>query len=679
VQSFTGAFPQGFLAFQDKLIFNANGIYISDGTQAGTVQLLNGIALAGTVYQGKYFGIARNESLDRFLFSTDGTSSGSQNIMPLGTGGYMSGTIPILNNKMLIFSSDEVNGPEPRLTDGTVNGTTLLKDIAPGTVSSDPSIFQKIGDNKVVFLANDVAHGKELWQTDGTPAGTSLLKDANAGTESACVPAPSSFVTLPTSDNVFFFADKEELGPRDLWQSDGTDAGTKLYYNFSGYANLIGLMGDNDMIFFDDKRFLRSNGKPQETFVFKDLSAEIGSFYQLGFSGSVTLNGKFIFFFGTYSEFLNLGGELWITDGTYGASVLKDIRPGAGSAMQNLNGSKLGNNLLFAADDGVVGSELWITDGTTAGTKLLMDLRPGASGSGPNWFVTFGNAVYFGADDGVNGPAMWKTDGTASGTVMVKSFSSTGNPIPRTFAAAGDYVVFSAWDEANGWATWRSDGTTAGTSLVKDINPSKEKSLILGNYFFLKDHVYFSGDDGTHGYELWISDGTPGSTLLIDLDAGPVNSFPQYFTRINDVVYFSAAGKLWKTDGSPENTVAVSNIEPRSPFILKNEWIYFIGSSDDFGTELFKLRYEPFTAVEEFDELGISLYPNPVSNTLQIASAVSERVSVSLMDMRGTILSSFMIDANTTGMHDVSQYPTGLYLVSIKSTRGTVVRKILKK
>jgi ELWxxDGT repeat protein len=677
VQSFSYEYPQRFLAFEDKLLFDAQGIYVSDGTQAGTARLANGGIQAGTVYQGKYYGISGSPA--KFLISTDGTAAGTQTIMYLGTEGYMSGTVPILNNRMVIFSTDDVNGLEPRLTDGTPEGTILLKDIAPGIANSDPSLFQKIG-NKVFFLADNGANGRELWQTDGTAAGTSLLKDVNKGTESSALGNPVPLATLPGVDNVFFFASEQELGPKNLWQSDGTDAGTKPYYNFSGYANLIGTMADNDLIFFDDKKLIRSNGKPNGTSVFKDLSADIGSFYQLSFSNSTTLNGKFIFHFATSSQFLNLGGELWVTDGTsQGTSVLKDIQPGAATGVPGLNGSILGNSLIFGANDGATGQEPWTTDGTTAGTKLLIDLQPGPTGSGTFSFVTFNNAVYFGADDGVSGTGIWKTNGTPAGTQIVKAISPTGNPVPQSLAVAGDYLIFSAWDEVNGWATWRSDGTPEGTSLLKDINPSKDQKLNLGSYVFLNNRVYFSGDDGTHGNELWVSDGTANGTFSVDLNPGTSNSDPQYFTAINDLVYFSAAGKLWKTDGSPENITVASDIEPRGKFVFKNDWIYFIGASDDYGTELFKLSPETFTSIENSGEFAITLYPNPASTTLQIASTTTERVSVNLIDLRGTILSSFILDANTIGTHDVSQYKTGLYLVRINSKHGTTVKKFLKK
>ena len=68
------------------------------------------------------------------------------------------------------------------MSDGTANGTVLVKDIHPGHVSSIPtsnSIFKANGH--LFFRANDGIHGNELWKTDGTTLGTRLCKDIFTG------------------------------------------------------------------------------------------------------------------------------------------------------------------------------------------------------------------------------------------------------------------------------------------------------------------------------------------------------------------------------------------------------------------------------------------------------------------------------------------------------------------
>src|ERR1700732_5293640 len=59
----------------------------------------------------------------------------------------------------------------------------LLKDINQlASDSSAPSAVVALGGSEVLFAASDgAAHGRELWQSDGTAAGTRMVLDINPG------------------------------------------------------------------------------------------------------------------------------------------------------------------------------------------------------------------------------------------------------------------------------------------------------------------------------------------------------------------------------------------------------------------------------------------------------------------------------------------------------------------
>jgi ELWxxDGT repeat protein len=348
--------------------------------------------------------------------------------------------------------------------------------------------------------------------------------------------------------------------------------------------------------------------------------------------------------------------------------------------MFSFSGVTIGNKIIFAANDGSLGSEVWMTDGTAAETKLMLDIRPGTVGSNPAAFTAFKNEIYFTADDGIQGPALWKSDGTPSGTVTIKSFSPPGNPLLSNLTVVGDMIMFSAYD-VNGWALWRSDGTAAGTTLVKDIHPGKDNRFTIGYFSYVNELLYFMANDGTHGNELWISNGTPTGTYLVDLEPGLTDSNPKYFIAVtDDVVYFSAAGKLWKSDGTASHTTVAADVEPMGNLIYKDGWIYFIGFSRDYGMELFKVEHEDFiTAIVPENDIAISLSPNPATNTIQLASSLNEDVMVSILDLRGAVLSSFLLEANTTKTHSVSEFSNGIYIARFDISRGVTVKKFIKK
>ena len=87
-------------------------------------------------------------------------------------------------------------------TDGTVVGTTLIKDINP-TGESRP--FDLISNSEVTFFfADDGTNGREPWKTDGTEEGTVLIKDINP----TLTPKEIKMILMGTVDKKSFLSSK---------------------------------------------------------------------------------------------------------------------------------------------------------------------------------------------------------------------------------------------------------------------------------------------------------------------------------------------------------------------------------------------------------------------------------------------------------------------------------------
>ena len=129
---------------------------------------------------------------------------------------------------------------------------------------------------------------------------------------------------------------------------------------------------------------------------------------------------------------------------------------------------------------------------------------------------------------------------------------------PTNGVAMGGVFYFSATDGpngSNGRELWRSDGTAAGTTLLKDINPGPPDSS-PGFFTAAGTQVFFFADDGVHGNQLWKSDGTgTGTVLVASITPSPANSDIRKIVAAGNQVYFQIGTNLWVSDGTSGGTV----------------------------------------------------------------------------------------------------------------------------
>jgi ELWxxDGT repeat protein len=227
----------------------------------------------------------------------------------------------------------------------------------------------------VFFAAEDGEHGMELWRTDGTEQGTMLIKDFDVSPQDSF---PNNLITL---NGVLYFVAHghqrgQELWKRDLWKSDGTAAGTTMIdlpVPRSGTLYPDRLTVVSDHFFFAatppssdgrsrDCALWISDGTADGTHLVKDICP-----IQM-----TQVNGTLFF----TADDPQYGMELWRSDGTEaGTVVVKDIFAG-GLDSQPRELTVIDDTLFFVANDGIHGEELWKSDGTTAGTMLVKDIVP---------------------------------------------------------------------------------------------------------------------------------------------------------------------------------------------------------------------------------------------------------------------------------------------------------------
>lgn len=230
---FSGPYTPSFLLYNNKLYFmgtefttTGSELWVTDATPAGTMLVKN-------INPGAAGSNPMLFSLFTFVF----------------------------NNKFYFQATTAANGTELWVSDGTEGGTQLFKDINPGSGSSNPFIFQPFDfssstgfssttryNGKLFLMASNGTNGNELWITDGTPDGTTMVKDIRPGSQSALGP----FGYLYTTSGLYFVANNGTNGT-EIWTSNGTEPGTTQVaeVNPSGNADPRFIFIFNNQLFFN--------------------------------------------------------------------------------------------------------------------------------------------------------------------------------------------------------------------------------------------------------------------------------------------------------------------------------------------------------------------------------------------------------------------------------------------
>lgn len=489
--------------------------------------------------QGGILCAANTPATGHELFFSDGTPAGTGLVRDLAVGpdGSNPQGLTALGSQVFFGAKTLQFGHELWVSDASFVGTQLHTDLAPTIADqgSHPQAFTSIG-NRAVFAANDGITGKELWSTDGTTAGTMRLTDFNGSSGSIDSGPREIFrlngrAILSLDDGVHGF---------EPWITDGTTVGTQMLADLNP-----GFAGSNPWpmcVWNDELYFAAGPFGPRSLYATDGTTA--GTRLVKRFAGSLTWvyvdtpvahAGRLYFAARTAAE----GVELWSTDGTTaGTAIVVDIVPGPQSGLQGFEGASLGGHLYFSASDTGSDHELWRTDGTAAGTGLFRDLNP-SSGSWPGDFHTIGQRIVFSAY--VNGE--WEYNSTDGVTVAQLSFP----PLyihGWTLYSIGDQLIGMLRGANGSFNLWGTDGTAAGSGVIKQIHPDGTEFVNLRAWRVSSgSKLLFAAGNSTVGSEIFVTDGTTaGTDVFVDLVPGPHSSHVDEVVQMGDSLIFGASG-----------------------------------------------------------------------------------------------------------------------------------------
>lgn len=202
--------------------------YVSDGTETGTHPIVeDGDPFIDARYvQPVTGGVVIWDQFDNRFYFSDGTDAGTVDIGGANAPVTHGSTHALGRAFFSLQTSAE--GVEYWVSDGTMAGTSLLRDIAPMAEWAYPNPVGEL-PTLFVFSATDVTHGTEPWVTDGTPAGTRLLMDIAVDGDSS-----SPYALGKRFGRLVFSAYHPDYG-FEPWVTDGTN--TSLLLDIFSGAN----------------------------------------------------------------------------------------------------------------------------------------------------------------------------------------------------------------------------------------------------------------------------------------------------------------------------------------------------------------------------------------------------------------------------------------------------------
>lgn len=546
------------------------------------------------------------------------------------------------------------------------------------------------------FSATDADHGEELWVTDGTKEGTHMVKDINPGVTASDV----QYLTRFNDKVVFSAIESDEMGYQ-LWISDGTEEGTymvKQIHEF-GSANPTGFcqLNENQFVFFaTDFESETKYGDPQQWLYVSDGTEEGTQFVaevDLKFPGSenkdhrygaVVRSGRKVYFKADAADKTGTtyGEELWVTDGTNaGTFMIMDINT---EANVDAEGSTLGaaisyitnfenKGVFFKAWTEASGNEPWFTDGTPEGTYEIYDTNPTINpetGRGNGGGVVMVGEVY-------------------KGQICFRGYTpETGHELGVTNCEPGNFRIFDIF-------TYEPTNTN---------NSFPDHGVVFDDrYMFCASTGTDNSIEGQEGGELRMFDGEKVE-IQYDLAPGAACDWVKELTVAGGSLYWWNEGshdgtgatttKLIRLDAYDQVPVIITNIDANGDQVctlrnldedllftskVNNQVYCYHYRQEGYDPDKNPVAMEPTygdeqSAVEgvEADAIEFATYPNPAVDAFRIKGLNAAQYDLRIYDMNGRLVRS-MDNVLCGEKVDVSDLPTGRYEVTATAEKtGTV-------
>lgn len=509
LNSFSGAYPSIFENRLDKLIFSANGekdrgLWSTDGTKEGTyfldsiflrirTEYRTNYRLENVLIDNKVFFIAMRHPFGSEPWISDGTREGTFMLKDINeSGGIHCNYIYKLDNR-IVFLADFLDSTKSELwsTDGTKKGTFKLLDFFHPSFENYEKyyplknyVFSEL-NGKLIFTNRMDGFGNCIWVTDGTKEGTELITDTTQ--------SESGYIYLNAVVNEkSYFITRDSAGTHSLWVSDGKKVNTKKTldlivddeYNDEFYNRIKYLvpMGDKLAIAHPHRKFLWFT----DSYTLSKFEYEVAYDYAR-MNDVISINDGIMF-----REYKKGSARPWISDGTEDGTFKVEGFEYGNDETSFLNFEYLFNNVSIVQA---------LKDNSRSLMKIDLDTKEVSTlishiDKGFDTSFLFGEIIDSTLFFKVNvmnlkkhilNSQLWQIDPIDNSLALIApnmdEITVTANNIGTIMSKSDDgYLYFYADYESTGSAIWRVKSVSKDSVINKDTIPEPDTDLVFEMY-----------------------------------------------------------------------------------------------------------------------------------------------------------------------------------------------------
>jgi ELWxxDGT repeat protein len=551
--------------------------------------------------------------------------------------------IPQIGKVGLVALPDKDRGTELWRSDGTVDGTYLLKDIAPNEASSNPSNLTVVNGD-VYFTATGESLVEGIWKTDGTRQGTRSVFIPQFGYTGNNIRQ-----LTPTSDGLFFLSPSNNSEVELLTIRSSSNEVVVVDAEAAIFRNPYSLLSINGYI------IVRANDAITQEPGLYSVDSDSLAVQKLGavdFASVIESTTDRLYWIALDESSQQ---RVWISDGTLqGTSMVQAINGTNTTYLSSLG--VLDNSLILSRFNPESETKEVLALSNTGTVNVL------ASTANANAVITLsvalgGKAIL--AEEDTKG-SVWLTDGTPSGTTLTTGLAmGTALDASRALEWKGNWVI-SGWTDQGTHAWYLLNRNSAVLTPIAALNDASESGQIEavsatteGFYWYeprtrelqftgdglqtrkLRDSMGLFGAVATinatdlavmaddNGLVLASLQATGTSNLSNPFDLNTLGSTRNIKPVVRDGIAFTLGidgqgTRLWKTDGTDEGTRLVSDNIFQSIKVFRNmdSSLLLIDQIDDSRTQYWamnedgslRLVMELDMLFDQFQVVGDSIY-----------------------------------------------------------------------